>query len=166
MGAAAGPLIHGHLRFVVIDGSTVQGPGANGTGYRLHIAVDGVKWHLIHVEGSDKHSGEQLGDSPLQEGDVGVMDRGYHPAKGLIEQTDPGVSGVLRYHPHSLNVWEAAGEKIDGYERLRATAQTSHCLPVRVREGGASIEGYVHAWRLPPAQAAEARPEVAKPVLR
>jgi hypothetical protein len=97
-GAAAGPLIHGHLRFVVIDGSTVQGPGANGTGYRLHIAVDGVKWHLIQVEGSDKHPGEQWGDSPLQEGDVGVLDRGYHPAKGLLEQADPGVSGVLRYH--------------------------------------------------------------------
>jgi hypothetical protein len=47
MGAAAGPLIHGHLRFVVIDGSTVPGPGANGTWYRLHIAGDWVKLHLI-----------------------------------------------------------------------------------------------------------------------
>jgi hypothetical protein len=106
---------------------------------------------------TDKHQGEQLSYSPLQEGDVVGMDRGYHQAKGLREQADQGVSVVLRYNPHSLNVWEAAGEKIDWYERLRATEQTSHCLPVRVREGGASIEGYVHAYRLPPAPAAEAR---------
>jgi len=30
LGAAAAPLIEGHLRFVVVDGSTVQGPGAKG----------------------------------------------------------------------------------------------------------------------------------------
>jgi hypothetical protein len=160
MGAAAGPLIHGHLRFVVIDGSTVQGPGASGTWYRLHIAVDLVKLHLLHVEVTDKHQGEQLGYYPVQEGDVVVMDRGYNQAKGLIEQADRGVSVVLRYNPHSLNVYDEAGEKIDWYERLRATAQTSHCLAVRVREGGEYIEGYVHACRLPPAQAAEARRRV------
>jgi hypothetical protein len=160
MGAAAGPLIHGHLRFVVIDGSTVQGPGASGTWYRLHIAVDLVKLHLIHVEVTDKHQGEQLGYYPLQEGDVVVLDRGYNQAKGLIEQADRGVSVVLRYNPHSLNVYDEAGEKIDWYERLRATAQTTHCIPVRVREGGESIEGYVHAYRLPSAQAAEARRRV------
>lgn len=158
-GTAAGSLIHGHLRFVVIDGSTVQGPGASGTWYRLHIAMDLVKLHLIHVEVTDKHQGERLGHSPLQEGDV-VVDRGYNQAKGLIEQAEQGVSVVLRYNPHSLNVWNAAGEKIDWYEWLRATQQTSHCLPVRVREGGAYIEGYVHACRLPPAQAAEARRRV------
>jgi hypothetical protein len=160
MGAAAGPLIHGHLRFVVIDGSTVQGPGASGTWYRLHIAVDLVKLHLIHIKVTDKHQGEQLGYYPLQEGDVVVLDRGYNQAKGLIEQADQGVSVVLRYNPHSLNVYDEAGEKIDWYERLRATAQTSHCLAVRVREGGAYLEGYVHACRLPPAQAAEARRRV------
>lgn len=49
MGAAAGPLVSGHLRFVVVDGSTVQGPGADQTWYRLHIAVDLVKLHLIDV---------------------------------------------------------------------------------------------------------------------
>lgn len=160
MGTAAEPLINGHLRFVVVDGSTVQGPGAEQTWYRLHIAVDLVKLQLIHVEVTDKHQGEQLGYYPLQEGDVVVVDRGYNQAKGLIEQADRGVSVVLRYNPHSLNVYDAAGEKIDLYERLRATTQTSHCIPVRVREGGAYIEGYVHACRLPPAQAAEARRRV------
>ena len=92
MGAAAGPLIDGHLRFVVVDGSTVQGPGAKETWYRLHIAVDLVKLHLIHIEVTDAHQGEPLGYYPLHEGDVVVVDRGYNQANMWIEQADRGVS--------------------------------------------------------------------------
>lgn len=157
MGTAAGPLLVGHLRVVVIDGSTVQGPGAEGTWYRLHLAVDLVKLHLIHVSVTDKHRGEGLEHYPLQEGDVVVMDRGYNQAQGLIEQADRGVSVVLRYNPHSLNVYDATGEKIDLYQRLRETTDPSHCFPVQVRRDGAYLEAHVHAVRLPPQPAAEAR---------
>jgi hypothetical protein len=130
-GAAAGPWIHSPLRFGVIEGSTVQGPGAKGTGSRLPRAVDGVKLPLRQVELTDQPPGEQWGYSPLPEGGVRVMDRGYHPAKGLLEPADPGVSVGWRYHPHRLNVGEAGEENIDGDERRRATAQTTHCPPVR-----------------------------------
>ena len=47
MGASVGPLLEGNLRFVVVDGSTVQGPGAQGTWYRLHRAIDLVRLHLM-----------------------------------------------------------------------------------------------------------------------
>ena len=157
LGADAAPLLQGSLRFVVVDGSTVQGPGASGTWYRLHIAVDLVKLHLIHVEVTDKHQGEHLGYYPLQAGDVVLIDRAYNQAKGLIEKADEGVSVVLRYNPHSLNVYDATGAKIDWYEELKTTQDIERCLPVEVRTEGQYIEGYVHACRLPPAQAAEAR---------
>lgn len=160
MGAAAGPLINGHLRFVVVDGSTVQGPGASETWYRLHIAVDLVKLHLIHVAVTDKHQGEHLGYYPLPEGDVVVMDRGYNQPQVLIEQADQGVSLVMRYNPHGMNVYNAAGAKIDLYEALKTATESSQYIPVRVYAGGKYIEGYIHACRLPPAQAAEARRRV------
>ena len=151
--ADAAVLIQGGLHFVVVDGSTVQGPGAGGTGYRLHIAVDGVKLHLIHVGVSDQH----LGDSPLQAGDVALIDRTYHQAKELIDKADEGVSGVRRYNPPSLNVSDVTGAKIDWYEALKGTSETEQCVPVEVRAEGEYIEGYVQACRLPPAQVAEAR---------
>ena len=160
MGAAAAPLIHGHLRFIIVDGSTVQGPGADGTWYRLPIAVDMVKLHLLHVTVTDKHEGEHLGYYPLQEGDVVVLDRGYNQAPMWIERADQGVSLVVRYNPHSLNVYDAAGNKMDLDETLKATEATERCLPVQVRAQGEFIEGYVHACRLPPAKAAEARRRV------
>jgi len=40
----------GKLRFIVIDGSTVQEPGATATTYRLHIAVDLINLSLHQVE--------------------------------------------------------------------------------------------------------------------
>ena len=40
----------GSLRFIVIDGSTVQEPGATGTTYRLHIAIDLINLSLRQVE--------------------------------------------------------------------------------------------------------------------
>jgi hypothetical protein len=160
LGPDAAPLLEGNLRFVVVDGSTVQGPGASGTWYRLHIAVELVKLHLIHVEVTDKHQGEPLGYYPLQAGDVVLIDRAYNQARGLIEKADEGVSVVLRYNPQSLNVYDAKGAKIDWYEELKTTQDIERCLPVRVHAEDESIEGYVHACRLPPAQAAEARRRV------
>ena len=72
MGEAAKPLIEGHLRFLIADGSTVQGPGATGTENRLHIAMDLVKLHLVHVKVTDEHEGEHLGHYPLQKRGVHV----------------------------------------------------------------------------------------------
>ena len=40
----------GALRFIVIDGSTAQEPGATGTSYRWHIAIDLIDLSLRQVE--------------------------------------------------------------------------------------------------------------------
>lgn len=160
LGAAAVPLLEGHLRFVVVDGSTVQGPGAKGTEYRLHLAVDLVRLQLISVQVTDAHAGESLRHYPLQDGDVVVADRGYNSAQTLIECADRGVAVVVRYNPHGLNLYDAAGAKIDWLAELQGTADTERCLPVRVQVKDEFIEGYLHGCRLPPAQAAEARRRV------
>ena len=81
MGAEAGRLTAGHLRFVVVEASTVQGPGAEQTGYRLHIAVALVKLPLIHVEVTDKHQGEHLDYySRSPRGRCGADGSGLQPA--------------------------------------------------------------------------------------
>src|SRR6266446_4797296 len=47
-------------RFVVIDASSIQAPGATGTDHRLHIAMDLVSLQCIEVLVSDVHTGETL----------------------------------------------------------------------------------------------------------
>nr|VFJ51604.1 MAG: Transposase DDE domain-containing protein [Candidatus Kentron sp. DK] len=160
MGTSVGPLIEGNLRFVVIDGSTVQGPGAKGIWYRLHIAVDLVRLHLLHVTVTDKYEGENLGYYPLQEGDVAIVDRGYNQPKYLIEMVNKGVGVVLRYNPHGMSIYNDRMDKIDLYKRLKGTAEKSQCVAVRICKGNEYIEGYVHAIPLPEEQAGQARSQL------
>ncbi|MCP4936006.1 MAG: transposase, partial [bacterium] len=160
MGQEIEGLEAGRLRFIVVDGSTVQGPGAKETWYRLHIAIDLVNLHLVHVEVTDKYEGEHLDHYPLQDGDVVIIDRGYNQPKTLIAQASKGVSLVLRYNAHGMNLYRESGEKINWAEELKNCHEKTHCIKVQVRHKGEYIEGYVHACRLPPEQAAQARRRV------
>jgi hypothetical protein len=119
-----------------------------------------VRLELIFAKVTDAHEGESLAHYPLRDGDVVVVDRGYNSARALIECADRGVAVVVRYNPHSLNLYDAAGAKIDWLAELQGTAETERCLPVRVQVEGEFIEGYLHGCRLPPAPAAEARRRV------
>jgi hypothetical protein len=70
-------------RFVVIDASSIQAPGATGTDHRLHIALDLLSLQFLEVLVSDVHTGETLKHFPLAPGDVAVADRGYAQCQGM-----------------------------------------------------------------------------------
>ena len=55
---ATGASLPAGLRFVVIDASTLHAPGATGTDYRLHIAMDLRTLQFLEVLVSDGHTGE------------------------------------------------------------------------------------------------------------
>jgi len=58
MGEAVKPLREGRLRILVVDGSSVQDPGATETWYRLHIAMDRVRLHISPGVVTDEHAAE------------------------------------------------------------------------------------------------------------
>jgi hypothetical protein len=89
------------LRFVVIDASTLQAPGAPGPDYRLHIAMDLLALPFVEVLVSDVHTGETLKHCTLRAGDVAVADRGYAHAQGLQEAVPQGAEVIVRLHPFS-----------------------------------------------------------------
>jgi hypothetical protein len=158
MGEAFQPATEGRLRFLIVDGSTAQAPGAKGTDYRLHLAIDLVRLHLVHVKVTDAHESEHLDHYPLQEGDVVVLDRGYNQAQMWIDHADRGISLIVRYNPHSLNLYDAEDQKIEVEAVLKKATTAEVCLPVQVRgKKKEFIKGYLHARRLPAAQAAQAR---------
>ena len=158
MDAAVQPLAEGHLRFLVIDGSTVQSPGATGTEYRVHLAIDLVRLHLVEVTVTDEHSGEHLSHYQLQDGDVVVADQGYNQVAMWMDQADRGVGLVVRYNSHGINLYDLEGNKIDLESVLSESSATERCLPTQVRNRRhEQLAGHLHALRLPPAQAAEAR---------
>lgn len=102
LGWSAGPALPTGLRFVVIDASTVQAPGAKGTDYRLHIAMDLVSLEFIEVLVSDVHTGETLKHFALGSGDVAVTDRGYAQAQGMHEAVQRGAALLVRLNPFRI----------------------------------------------------------------
>jgi hypothetical protein len=63
-------------RFVVIDASSMQAPGATGADHRLHIAMDWSSLQFREVLVSDVHTGETLTHCTCAPGAVAVADRG------------------------------------------------------------------------------------------
>lgn len=158
----------GSLRFIVIDGSTVQEPGATETTYRLHIAIDLINLSLRQVTVTTDKVGENLTHYQLDEGDVVLIDRGYNQPKTLIPFLERGGDIVLRYNAHSMNLYESdptasreAGKepllKVDWESRLKTLNGQPGCFPVYLCQGQQRIQMYLHAMPLPPAQAAKAR---------
>ncbi|SKA75389.1 Transposase DDE domain-containing protein [Thiothrix eikelboomii] len=146
----------GKLRFIVIDGSTVQEPGATATTYRLHIAIDLINLSLHQVEVTTDKEGENLDHYTLAAGDVVLIDLGYNQPKTLVPFIDRGGDVVLRYNAHSMNLYEDgegddAGHlvKIDWYTRLRKLGKRPSGVPVWLCHGNKRIQGYLHAIPLP-----------------
>lgn len=154
----------GHLRFVVVDGSTVQAPGSKGTDYRLHVMMDLLKLEILSIEATDSREGEQIDRYPLKEGDVVVADRGYNQPSRIIELSKRGILSVIRLNPWSMPLRqrvdgepEADAQQLDLYDYLKQTTEDKVCLPVWLGDSGNAVEGCVHAHRLPPEKAKEAR---------
>ena len=142
----------GSLRLVIIDGSTVQGPGATGTQYRLPLALDLVRLEWVYSLVTDEHVGEQLTHDPLQDGDVVIADRGYNQVDPWMDLADRGVDVVVRYNPHGLKLYTAEGKLVELEAVLKATTVTDLCLPVQVRNRRwQCLSGSLHARCLPPA---------------
>ena len=106
-------------RFVVIDASTMQAPGATGTDHRLHIAMDLRTLQFVEGLVSDVHTGETLKHVSLGAGDVAVAARGYAHAQRSA-QTILGLSAGAGQGQSRENagkvcaMWMRGGQKRPG----------------------------------------------------
>jgi len=158
------------LTFIVIDGSTVQEPGATQTTYRLHIAIDLINLSLRQVEVTTDKTGENLDHYQLESGDVVLIDRGYNPPKTLVPFLDRGGEVVLRYNAHSMKLYDVdtndpAGQrmtKVDWESRLQTLKGQPGHFPVYLCRGNQRIRVFVHAIPLPPEKAQQARRQAKK----
>ena len=153
------------LRFVVIDASTVQAPGAKGTDHRLHIAMDLVSLEFIEVLISDVHTGETLKHFTLAPGDVAVADRGYAQVQGMSEALKRGAALIVRLNPFRVVVKDARAQPLALRDALRRQ-KTESIRTVEVRlqssDGQDEVHGWVHAYRLSAEQAGRARQQCRK----
>ncbi len=150
----------GSLRFIVIDDSTVQEPGATETTDRLHIAIDLINLSLRQIEVTIDKVGENLDHYQLESGDVVLIDRGYNQPKTLVPFLDRGGEVVLRYNAHSMKLYEVDADdrdgqrmlKVDWDSRLQTLKRRPGCFPVDLCSCNQRIQVFVHAipYRCPP----------------
>ena len=92
-------------------------------------------------------------------GDVAVADRGYgHPAT-LVQTVQHGADLLVRLNAHNVPVTQLDGTSVPWRTVLAPQRPTTVCtLPVQLAVAGAvPVALWVHAYRLPEAQAAKAR---------
>jgi len=150
-------LPHGR-RCIVIDGSTVQAPGATGIHYRLHLGIDLVTLEFTHIHVSDAKTGESLRHFALGPDDIAVADRGYCHPTTVAETVRAGAQVVLRLNPYNMPLFQPDETPLDLVQHLQQQAPgTLRSLPVRVGPARQRVAGWVHAYRLSEEQANKAR---------
>src|SRR5215468_10865311 len=135
-------------RFVVIDASSIQAPGATGTDYRLHIAMDLVSLQFLEVFVSDVHTGETLTHFTWAPGDVAVADRGYAHCQGMSAAVQQGADLIVRLNPFSVVLRDAVGAPLELCAALkRQHTETLRTLAVELCATGGqhAVGGWVHA---------------------
>jgi hypothetical protein len=150
------------LRFVVIDASSMQAPGAKGTDHRLHSAMDLRTLQFLEVLVSDVHTGETLKHFPLGAGDVAVADRGYAHAQGMSEAVKRGAEIIVRLNPFSVGLCDPTEQPLALCAALkRQQTETIRTLEVVIQStcGQHTVRGWVHAYRFSAEQAGRARPK-------
>ena len=145
-------------RCIVIDGSTVQAPGAHGIHYRLHLGLDLVTLEFTHIHISDAKTGESLRRFALGPNDIAVADRGYCHPTAVAATVQAGAHLVVRLNPYNMPLSQPDDTPLDLLQALQQQAPcTLHSLPVRVGPPAQRVTGWVHAYRLSEEQANKAR---------
>src|SRR5215468_2162556 len=157
--AAVAPLPAGR-RFVVLDASSIQAPGAAGTDHRLHLAMDLVSLQFLEVLGSDVHTGETLKHFTFAPGDVAVADRGYAQCQGMPAAVAQGADLIVRLNPFSVVLSDTAGAPVElggTLQRQRMATLRTLAMTLCAAGGQHAVRGWVHAYRLNAEQANRAR---------
>lgn len=144
-------------RWLLIDGSTVQVPGAKGTSYRLHLGWDWLTQTIVELRVTDVHTGESLQLYDLQAGDVVIADRGYARLKDLAYVLENEGNVIIRYAPHMLPLLDENGAEFNLADELWATKGNTFSRKVVLKKDASKQELYLHCLRLPAPKAAEAR---------
>ena len=115
----------GHpVRVRLIDASVVNGPGSQGTDWRVHLSLDLGQGRLDGVEVTDSKGGETLIRHPVQAGDIVVADRGYGHPQGIASVLERGAELVVRITLGNLRLYDEQGGKLDLLEWLRGAPVT------------------------------------------
>ncbi len=158
------PKLQNNYRFLLIDGTTTQAPGAKGVDYRIHVTIDLLTLEFVDLTITDKYIGESLNHYQLKARDIVIADRGYSRHPQIAESMSNGADVIVRVHMTSIQIRDLTLKKIDLVQELEKNEHKQiHSFEV-VLTGSKSpqkCKGRIHALKLP-----EEKANIAKMKLR
>ena len=115
--------LNGRIKIQIVDATHIQGPGAEGSEWRIHaqLAVDssGKRWCLTGIKITDEHVGENYGLHEIGQGVLVIGDRGYATAKGIFYARELGAHVLVRVSADTIRVCSIRKNKmlIRAYEK-------------------------------------------------
>jgi hypothetical protein len=109
-------------RVRLIDGSSVCEPGATGSTWRLHYALDLRTLNCDEVHVTEASVGESLTRFAISKGDVIMADRGFTNRRGLRHVVSHEADVVLRANLTNLPLLNQSGEPLELLPLLRTLA--------------------------------------------
>ena len=106
-------------RVRLVDGSSVCEPGATGSTWRLHYALNLHTLSCDEVHVSDASVGEGLTHFDIRAGDVIMADRGFAKRAGVRYAVQRKADVVLRASLTHLPLHDRRGRPLDMFARLR-----------------------------------------------
>ena len=128
------PALPTGYRLSVIDGSSVEAPGADGTDYRLHLRLDLVSLTFLELVVTDAHTAESLRHFTLGAGDIALVDRGYCQPAALVETHQHGADWIVRWNS-GMPLWTPTGEEVDLVATLQPVPPTQTIVTHAVQVG-------------------------------
>jgi hypothetical protein len=145
------PRVPQGLRLRVVDSTTVQGPAATTTDWRLHFVLDLLTLSCDWYELTDRFTGESLARVPVQPGDVLLGDRNYLRPEGARAVVDGGGHLVVRVRWTHPKMEDHRGETFHALEHAAGLpAGEVGSWPVKLLIPGKNpVAGRVIATKLP-----------------
>lgn len=107
------------LNIRIIDGSTIQEPGATGSTWRIHYSICLPSLHCDEVHLTTPKVGESLKRFTVKQGDLFLGDRGYAHRPGIAHVVNSGGEVLVRINLTSIRFVNQNGTSFKLIEHLR-----------------------------------------------
>lgn len=160
--AEAKPELWAGYSMVLVDATTVCGPGAVGPDARIHTKLRVADVAVLDATVTDSSGGETFRRFQFQPGELVIADRLYCNPINVALATEQGANVLVRYNRGSLPL-QYMGQPLDVLAAVRAIRRDAVLdLPVSFEHEDEVVRGRLVATRLPADQAEKARQRLRK----
>ena len=108
-----------HLNIRIIDGSSIQEPGATGSTWRIHYSICLPSLHCDEVHLTTPKVGESFKRFTVKHGDLLIGDRGYAHGPGIAHVANSGGHVLVRVNLQTIRFVNPDGTPFKLVEYLR-----------------------------------------------